>query len=323
MKKVLITGCFGHIGSELVYAMREKLGAENVIATSIRVRDPESHVVKGGHFELLDVTDFDEFMKIVKTHEVDTIFHLAALLSAASEARPQFAWNLNMGGLMNALEVARTLDCKLFTISSIAAFGSNTPADNTPQDTIQRPSSIYGATKVAGELLCDYYHYKYGVDTRSVRFPGLISYNSLPGGGGTGDYALESFYAALKKEKFTANLSAGTFMDMMYMPDAINAIIALVETEPTKLKHRNAFNVSAMSFDPETLATTIRKYIPDFELDYDIDPVRQRIADSWPNSMDCSAAREEWGFTPQYNLDRMTQDMLLRLAEKLDIEFEI
>lgn len=221
-----------------------------------------------------------------------------------------------MVGLVNALEVAREFKLKFFTPSSIGAFGPNTPKDETPQDTLQRPTTMYGVTKVAGELLCDYYYTKYGVDTRGVRFPGLISYKTLPGGGTT-DYAVDIYYSAIKEGKYTCFIDRGTAMDMMYMPDAIEAIVQLMNADPKNLVHRNAFNISAMSFEPEEIKASIKKVFPDFEMDYAVDPVRQSIADSWPNSLDISCAQKEWGFQPRYDLDKMTQDMLTKLQEKL------
>lgn len=314
MKRILVSGCLGQIGTELVTKLREVYGVDNVVATD--VRKPEGNpIVEGGIFETLDVTNYDEFLSIAKKHEVDTIIHLAALLSAVAEAKPQLAWTINMGGLVNALEVARELNCKFFTPSSIGAFGPSTPKVNTPQDTIQRPNTMYGVTKVSGELLCDYYHSKYGVDTRGVRFPGLISYVALPGGGTT-DYAVDIYYEALKAGKYTSFIGKGTYMDMMYMPDAINAIITLMEADPSKLKHRNAFNITAMSFEPEQIAAEIRKHIPEFEMSYDVDPVRQGIANTWPDSIDPSAAKEEWGFKAEYDLAKMTADMLEKLKDK-------
>lgn len=308
MKKILVSGCLGQIGTELVTKLREVYGVDNVVATD--VRKPEGNpIVEGGIFETLDVTSYDEFLSIAKKYEVDTIIHLAALLSAVAEAKPQLAWTINMGGLVNALEVARELNCKFFTPSSIGAFGPSTPKVNTPQDTIQRPNTMYGVTKVSGELLCDYYHTKYGVDTRGVRFPGLISYVALPGGGTT-DYAVDIYYEALKNGKYTSFIDKGTYMDMMYMPDAINAIITLMEADPSKLKHRNAFNITAMSFEPEQIAAEIKKHIPEFEMSYDVDPVRQGIANTWPDSIDSSAAKEEWGFKAEYDLAKMTADIL-------------
>jgi len=317
MKKILVTGSLGQIGSELVMKLRDVYGASNVIATDIRETD--SDVVKSGPFETLDVTDGQNLHDIAKENEVDTIIHLAALLSATAEKNPLFAWNLNMGGLVNALEAARELDCKFFTPSSIGAFGPTTPKDNTPQDTIQRPTTMYGVNKVAGELLCDYYHQKFGVDTRGVRFPGLISYVAPPGGGTT-DYAVEIYYEAIKKGAYTSYIAEGTYMDMMYMPDALQAIVSLMEADPSKLIHRNAFNITAMSFEPEQIAAAIRKHIPTFTMDYAVDPARQTIANSWPNSIDATAAKEEWGFKAEYDLDKMTADMLAKLKKKLTAE---
>ncbi|XRG79914.1 L-threonine 3-dehydrogenase [Rossellomorea sp. GAMAL-10_SWC] len=317
MKKILITGCFGQIGSELTMRLRNEYGNENVVATDIR-RLEGSPILETGHFEILDVMDKEKMLEIAKKYEIDTFIHLAALLSAVAEAKPTLAWDLNMGGLVNALEVARELSLKFFTPSSIGAFGPATPKDNTPQDTIQRPTTMYGVTKVAGELLCDYYFEKFGVDTRGVRFPGLISYDTVPGGGTT-DYAVDIYYEALKNKKYTSFIGEGTYMDMMYMPDAIDAIIKLMEADPSKLKHRNAFNISAMSFEPTQIAASIRKFIPEFTLDFDIDPIRQGIANSWPNSIDSSAAKEEWGFDPKFDLDRMSEDMLNKLAAKLNV----
>lgn len=314
MKKILVTGSLGQIGTELVTKLREVYGRDNVVATDIR--KPEGNpIVEGGIFEVLDVTDRNSMLEIAKKHEVDSIMHLAALLSAVAEAKPQLAWDINMGGLVNALEVARELNCQFFTPSSIGAFGPDTPKVNTPQDTIQRPKTMYGVTKVSGELLCDYYHTKFGVDTRGVRFPGLISYVAPPGGGTT-DYAVDIYYEALKNGKYTSYIDKGTYMDMMYMPDAINAIITLMEADPSKLKHRNAFNITAMSFEPEQIAAAIKKHIPEFEISYEPDPVRQGIANTWPDSIDPTAAKEEWGFKAEYDLDKMTADMLQKLREK-------
>ena len=263
MKKIMVTGALGQIGSELVMRMREVYGSDNVIATDLR-KPEDNTVVNSGPFEMLDVKDYESMLRIAKKYEVDTLVHLAALLSATAEAKPLLAWNLNMGGLVNALEVARILKCKFFTPSSIGSFGPSTPKDNTPQDTIQRPTTMYGVNKVAGELLCNYYHTKFGVDTRGVRFPGLISYKVLPGGGTT-DYAVDIYYEALKSGKYTSFIEKGTKMDMMYMPDAINSIINLLEADESKLKHRNAFNIAAMSFSPEEIASEIKKHMPEFE----------------------------------------------------------
>lgn len=318
MKKILVTGSLGQIGTELTIRLRELYGAENVLATDIRHVD-DSPVVNDGLYATLDVMDGERMQKLVNDYQIDTIIHLAALLSATAEEKPLFAWNLNMGGLLNALEVERHSNCQLFTPSSIGAFGPSTPKDHTPQDTIQRPNTMYGVTKVSAELLCDYYFTKFGVDTRGLRFPGLISHKALPGGGTT-DYAVDIYYEALKHQKYTSYIAKGTYMDMMYMPDAIDAIIKLMEADPSGLKHRNAFNITAMSFDPEEIAASIRKYIPAFTMDYKVDPARQQIADSWPNSIDATAAKEEWDFNPQYDLDRMTKSMLENLANKLGVE---
>jgi nucleoside-diphosphate-sugar epimerase len=314
MKRILITGALGQIGSELTMKLRETYGSDNVIATDIKKTDSEA--VNSGPFEILDVTDLNRMVEIAKKYNVDTVMHLAALLSATAEAKPVFAWNLNMGGLMNALETAREMNAQFFTPSSIGAFGPTTPKDATPQDTIMRPTTMYGVNKVAGELLADYYYHKFGVDTRGVRFPGLISYVTLPGGGTT-DYAVEIYYEAIKNGKYTSYIDKGTYMDMMYMPDALNAIIDLMEADSSKLVHRNAFNITAMSFAPEEIATEIAKHISGFEMTYQVDPIRQKIADSWPNSIDASAAKEEWGFKYEYDLAKMTSDMLEKLRQKL------
>ena len=311
MKKILVTGALGQIGSELVMNMRNIYGNDNVIATDIR-RIEGNKVVESGPFEILDVTKASKIAELAKKHNVDTIMHLAALLSAVAEAKPTLAWDINMGGLFNALEVARETNCAFFTPSSIGAFGPSTPKIKTPQDTLQRPQTMYGVTKVSGELLCNYYFTKYGVDTRGVRFPGLISYETLPGGGTT-DYAVDIYYEALKKGKYTSFIDKGTYMDMMYMPDAINAIVNLMEADPKKLIHRNAFNITAMSFEPEMIAAEIKKHIPSFELSYKVDPIRQAIANSWPDSIDDSCARNEWGFNAKYDLASMTTDMLEKL----------
>jgi nucleoside-diphosphate-sugar epimerase len=313
MKKVLVTGALGQIGSELTLKMREIYGCDNIIATDIR--RTESDVVQSGPFETLDVTEEKAMFNIAKKYEVDTIIHLAALLSATAEKKPLLAWHLNMGGLVNALEAARELNCQLFTPSSIGAFGPTTPKNLTPQDIIQRPTTMYGVNKVSGELLCDYYYYKFEVDTRGLRFPGLISYMTPPGGGTT-DYAVEIYYEAIKHKRYTSYIAEGTYMDMMYMPDALTAIITLMEADASKLKHRNSFNVSAMSFEPEEIAAEIQKHIPEFALKYKVDPVRQSIADSWPNRIDSTCAKEEWGFNPEYNLEKMTKDILSKLRLK-------
>lgn len=314
-KKIFVTGALGQIGSELVMHLRSLYGNDNVVASDIR-RVKDNPVVESGPFEILDVTDALAMAEKVKKYECNTLVHLAALLSAVAEAKPEMAWNLNMSGLYNALEVSRVFGCQFFTPSSIGAFGPSTPKDQTPQDTIQRPQTMYGVTKVAGELLCDYYFRRFGVDTRGVRFPGLIS-NVAPPGGGTTDYAVDIYYEAIKSKRYQCFIKEGTYMDMMYMPDALNAISTLLEADPAKLVHRNAFNITAMSFEPSQVYHEIKKHIPDFVMEYSVDPVRQAIADSWPNSIDDHCAREEWGFSAKYDLASMTTDMLERLRAKL------
>lgn len=318
MRKILVTGALGQIGSELIVRLRDIYGVENVIASNRRFKDEHEALIKSGPFEIVDINEAKHMAEVVDKYKVNTIINLAAVLSAVGEKDPAACWNINMNGLYNVLELGREKKLQIFTPSSIAAFGPSTPPDKTPQDTIQRPTTMYGVTKVAGELLCDYYHLKFGLDTRGVRFPGLISYATLPGGGTT-DYAVHIYYDALKNHKYTSFIKAGTKMDMMYMPDALDSIVNLMEADSSKLIHRNAFNISAMSFEPEELAASIRKFIPDFQIDYDVDPVRQSIADSWPNSLDDTAAREEWGWNPKYDLDSMTKDMLEKLRIKLDI----
>jgi nucleoside-diphosphate-sugar epimerase len=320
MKTFLVTGAVGQIGSELTIALRKKYGESSVIATDIKMpSDPELR--DSGPFEFLDCLDPHHITRVMQIHKTDTIFHLAAILSAVGEIKPNMAWQVNMNGLYNILEAARQYKCSLFVPSSIGAFGRSTPLDNTPQDTIQRPDTMYGVTKVAGELLCDYYFKRFGLDTRGVRFPGLISHKTEPGGGTT-DYAVEIFYEALKHRKYTCYLRQDTSLDMMYMPDALNAMINLMEADPANLVHHNAFNVTAMNFTPADLAKEIQKHIPEFEIDYEIDPVRQEIADSWPNYMDDSAARKEWGWNPSYLIETVTADMLDQLSQRLKLPHE-
>lgn len=314
MKKVLITGSGGQIGSELTLELRRRLGGNNVIASDKR-EITEGPLAETGPVEVADVTDAENIAALVKKYDIDTIYHLAAVLSAVGEAKPQLAWDIGVNGLYNVLEVAREYQCAVFFPSSIGAFGPTTPLDLTPQDTIQRPVSMYGVTKVTGEMLCDYYAMRYGLDTRGVRYPGIISNVTLPGGGTT-DYAVEIYYAAIKTKHFVCPLAAGTFLDMMYMPDAINAAIDVMNADPSKLKHRNAFNVTAMSFDPEIIYQEIKKHIPDFVMEYQPDQVKMCIAESWPNKMDDTAAREEWGWNPKYDLKLMTEDMLKVIGDR-------
>ena len=305
----------GQIGSKLVPALRAHYGADAVVASDIRTT-PGGQERAGGPFELIDCAKPEQIQEVVCRHDIGTIYHLAAMLSAVGEERPQAAWDLNMGGLYHVLEVARQCGCTLFFPSSIGAFGPSTPSMGTPQDTVQRPTTIYGVTKVAGELLCDYYHGRFGVDARGLRFPGLISYATLPGGGTT-DYAVDIFYQAIRYRHYRCFVKPETRLDMMYMPDATAAIIRLMEADAGALKHRNAFNVTAMNFTPDELAAEIRKHVPAFVIDYEVDPVRQTIADSWPDSLDDIAAREEWGWAPRYDLPAMTRDMLDKLGARL------
>lgn len=313
MEKILVTGALGQIGSELVIELRKRYGNEAVIASDIQKND--GAVCNTGPFEIIDVTNSKKLLEVTKKYQVDTVMHLAALLSARAEENPLFAWNLNTGGLINALEVAREVGAKLFTPSSIGAFGPSTPKRNTPQVTIQRPTTMYGVNKVAGELLCDYYFHKYGVDTRGVRFPGLISYVSPPGGGTT-DYAVDIYCQAIAKGEFISNIAEDTYMDMMYMPDAVTAIIELMEADSRRLIHRNAYNITAMSVTPKMIAAAIRKHLPTFAINYAVDPTLQRIANSWPDGIDSAKAREEWNFQVAYDLERTTEDMLYQLGRK-------
>lgn len=319
--KILVTGSLGQVGSELVPALRRLYGPDQVIASDVRMMSREQLLRTEGPFEFLDCTNARQIQEMVRRYEVGTIFHLVALLSATGESRPQVAWDVNMGSLYGVLEVARQNRCAVFFPSSIGAFGPGTPRDSTPQDTLQRPTTMYGVTKVAGELLCDYYHDRFGVDARGVRFPGIISHGAPPGGGTT-DYAVEIFYEAIRHKHYTCFLKPDTRLDMMFMPDAVKATIDVMEADAGQLVHRNAFNVTAMNFTPEELAAEIRKHIPDFVLDYRIDPVRQAIADSWPRSLDDSAARREWGWQPQFDLSAMVVEMLENLEKKLGQEID-
>lgn len=314
MKNILIVGSTGQIGSELSIKLRSIYGENNVVCGYFKPPYPD-HFFDLGPTAEIDATDINQLADVVKQYKIDTIYNLAAILSATAEKNPQSGWDVGIGSLMNCLDVAREYKCAVFTPSSIGAFGPNTPKDKTPQDTIQRPNTVYGITKVVGELLSDYYFSRWGVDTRSVRFPGIISNLTQPGGGTT-DYAVEIFYKAVKGEKFVCPIKAGTFMDMMYMPDALDAAIAIMEADPAKLIHRNSFNVTSMSFDPEMLYATIKKHYPDFSMEYDIDPLKQSIAESWPNSLDDSCAREEWGWNPKYDLNKMTGDMIQVLKSR-------
>ncbi len=310
MKRILVTGAGGQIGSWLVPRLREIYGEASVLASDVRTLGFD--FVEAGPFQVLDATDAKAVGQAVMRHEADAIYHLAAILSAIGERDPRLAWHVNMTSLESVLEVAREQGCAVFTPSSIGVFGPESPKDPTPQDTVMRPRTVYGITKVAGELLCDYYHRRYGVDTRGVRYPGLISYGAPPGGGTT-DWAVDIFSKAVESGRYTCFLAEGTRLDMMYMPDAVRAAIEIMEADPGRLRHRNAFNLTAMQLAPEALAAEIRRHVPHFVLDYDVDPIRQSIADSWPDRIDDSAAREEWGWAHEFDVSAMTADMLAHL----------
>lgn len=318
MNRILITGATGQIGSELTLALRGIYGNEQVVASG-RKHAPSSGIRESGPFVYLDVTDFRGLTELVGDYNIYTIYHLAALLSAVAESSPQLAWHVNMTGLTNVLEVARQHGCRVFFPSSIGVFGPTTPAEHTPQDTLQQPTTIYGITKLSGELLCNYYYNRYGVDCRGVRYPGLISSVTRPGGGTT-DYAVEIFYAAVSGVPYTCFLKPDTRLDMMYMPDAIRAAITLMAAESNSISHRNGYNITAMNFTPEELALAIRKHIPGFTMRYEVDPVRQAIADSWPRSMDDSVARREWGWEPHFDMDAMVSGMLDKLSGSMENE---
>ena len=314
MKHILIVGAGGQIGSELTTYLRKIYGNANVVATDVREC---KNLAADGPFEVLDALNATSMASVVARHNIDTIFNLVALLSAVGERNPQMAWGVNMGALMNSLEVARQHHCALFTPSSIGAFGPTSPKDGTPQDTIMQPTTVYGICKVTGELLSNYYHLKYGVDTRSVRFPGIISNVTQPGGGTT-DYAVEIYYEAVRNGKYTCAVPSDVYMDMIYMPDALRACVELMEADPRQLIHRNSFNIASMSFTPEIIAAEIRKHTPEVAMDYYNDAVKREIAESWPNSLDDTCARQEWGWKPEWDLEKMTEDMLnvIRSREK-------
>jgi nucleoside-diphosphate-sugar epimerase len=316
MKNILVIGSTGQIGSELTRELRKKYGNEHVVAGYIKGAEPKGELLETGPSAEADVTNGDMIADVVKKYHIDTIYNLAALLSVVAESKPRLAWKIGIDGLWNILETAREHGCAVFTPSSIGSFGLSTPHVLTPQDTIQRPRTMYGVTKVTTELLSNYYFLKYGVDTRSVRFPGVISYVTPPGGGTT-DYAVDIYYYAVRGEKFVCPIKEGTKMDMIYMPDALKAAMMVMEADPSRLKHRNAFNIASLSFGPETVYAAIRKYKPDFEMVYDVDPLKQAIAESWPDRMDDTCAREEWDWKPTYDLDSMTKDMLEKLTLKL------
>lgn len=311
MRMILVTGATGQIGSELVPELRRINGGENVIV-GVHRRPPSDDLKESGPHEKIDVTDKESIEKVVDEYEIDTIYHMAAILSVAGEKNPWLAWEVNMNGTYNILEVARERGVvRLFVPSSIAAFGPETPRDNTPQETVLKPRTMYGLTKVAGELLCNYYFERFGLDVRGVRYPGIISYKTPPGGGTT-DYAVEIFYEALRNKRYSCFLREDSTLPMMYMPDCIKSTIDLMDADLSKLVHHTDFNLAAISFSPEELAEEIKKHIPEFSISYEPDS-RQAIADSWPKSIDDSAARREWGWSPDYDLASMTEDMLKNL----------
>ena len=318
MKNILVIGSTGQIGSELTKKLREIYGGNHVVAGYIKGAEPKGELAESGPKAECDVTNPQMIADVVKQYNIDTIYNLAALLSVVAESKPRLAWRIGIDGLWNILEVAREHGCAVFTPSSIGSFGLDTPKWKTPQDTIQRPRTIYGISKVTTELISDYYFNKYAVDTRSVRFPGVISYVTPPGGGTT-DYAVDIYYSAVRGEKFVCPIKEGTLMDMIYMPDTLNAAIQLMEADPTRLIHRNSFNIASLSFGPETVFEAIKRYKPDFEMVYDVDPLKQGIAESWPDCMDDHCAREEWDWNPKYDLDSMTRDMLEKLSIKLGV----
>ena len=316
MKKILVLGAGGQIGTELVPHLQKNYGYDNVIAADLR---PEivSKLGESSRAVVMNALEMEAYAKFVKSEGIDTIYNLVALLSATGEKNPQLAWNINMGALLNSLNIAQEYKCAIFTPSSIGAFGENTPHYKTPQDTVMRPNTIYGVCKVTGEMLSDYYHSRFGVDSRSVRFPGIISNGALPGGGTT-DYAVEVFYEVAKRGKYTCEVPQDTYMDMLYMPDALEAMTQLMEADPDKLVHRNSFNVTSMSFTPEQLFTEIKKRVPSFTWNYEIDPVKAQISASWPDCLDDSCAREEWGWNPKWGMDAVIDDMLAACKKKVD-----
>lgn len=316
MKKILVLGAGGQIGTELVPHLQKNYGYDNVIAADLR---PEivAKLGENSRAVVMNALEMEAYAKFVKCEGIDTIYNLVALLSATGEKNPQLAWNINMGALLNSLNIAQEYNCSIFTPSSIGAFGENTPHYKTPQDTVMRPNTIYGVCKVTGEMLSDYYHSRFGVDSRSVRFPGIISNGALPGGGTT-DYAVEVFYEVAKRGKYICEVPKDTYMDMLYMPDALEAMTQLMEADPSKLVHRNSFNVTSMSFTPEQLFTEIKKRVPSFTWDYEIDPVKAQISASWPDCLDDSCAREEWGWNPKWGMDAVIDDMLAACKKKVE-----
>ncbi len=308
---ILIIGACGQIGTELTMNLRQKYGVDKVIASDIR--EGSEDLMRSGPFEILDATDYDALEEVVAYYEIGEVYLMAAMLSATAEKFPERAWNLNMNSLFNVLNLGKEKKVdKIFWPSSIAVFGPNTPKKNTPQNTIMEPSTVYGISKQSGERWCEYYHQKYGVDVRSIRYPGLISWKTMPGGGTT-DYAVEIYHEAITNGDFTCFLKADTKLPMMYMEDAIRATLELMEADGEKIKIRSSYNLAAMSFTPNDIAKSIERQLPNFNITYEPDS-RQAIADSWPNSIDDSQAQQDWGWKPEYNLEKTTREMLMHLG---------
>jgi nucleoside-diphosphate-sugar epimerase len=313
MESILITGALGQLGLELIPELQNKFGSDCVYATDIKMPNNDSFK---GNFSILDVTNDDAVLNFIEQHAVTQIYHLAAILSANAEKSPKSAWHINVDGLLNILEIAKeTRIKKIFWPSSIAVFGPDTPQDHTPQQTVMNPNSVYGITKVTGENLCAYYNTKFDMDIRSLRYPGLIGYNSMPGGGTT-DYAVEIFHDAINTGTFTCPISADTKMPMMFMPDAVRATLELMEAERNDLRIKTSYNLSGVSFSPKELADIIQSYFPEFEMKYDPN-FREEIASSWPNSIDDAFAQKDWNWKAAYNLIAIADEMICRLKKNL------
>jgi nucleoside-diphosphate-sugar epimerase len=311
--RILIIGACGQIGTELTMALRNRFGADKVVASDIR--EGNTAMMNGGHFELLDATDYEAVEDVIFRYKVDTVYLMAAMLSAIAERFPAKAWDLNMNSLFHILNLAKEGKVKkVFWPSSIAVFGKTTPNQNTPQTTVMEPSTVYGISKQTGERWCEYYHNKYGIDVRSIRYPGLISYTTEPGGGTT-DYAVDIYHRALKHGQYRCFLKEGTTLPMMYMDDAIRATIGIMDTDEQNIKIRSSYNLAGVSYAPEEVTKSIQKHLPDFSITYEPD-FRQAIADTWPKSIDDSKAREDWGWSHKFDLDAITNIMLTNLKSR-------